>query len=115
MPNQFIFVLYSSTNTTQLHQDVSLYYTELVRTIVNDTYIPLVLTGDCNVEALNDRLKQFLNKFRLVLTTDPTDIATFKNTVIDLTFSRDISAACKPYISYCSYHCPALSSTQLTF
>jgi hypothetical protein len=57
-------------------------------------------------EASNDHLKQFLNdKFRLVLATDPS----FKNTTINLTFSRDINVACKSYISYYSYHCPVFN------
>jgi hypothetical protein len=93
-----------------------LYNTEHVRTIVSDwpcdPDIPLLLSGDFNTEASNDRLKQCLNdRFRLVLATDPTDFF-FKNTTIDLTFSRDIGVACKSYISYYSYHCPALSSTK---
>jgi hypothetical protein len=66
-----------------------------------------VSTSRADAEASSDRLKQFLNdKFRLVLATDPTDFTTLKNTMIDLTFSRDMSVACKSYILYYSYHCP---------
>ena len=55
-------------------------------------------------------MKQFLNdKFRLVLATDPSDFTTLKNTMIDLTFSRDLSVACKSYISYYLYHCPVFN------
>jgi hypothetical protein len=44
-----------------------------------------MLTGDFNIEASNDRLKQFLNdQFRLVLATDPTGFTTFKDTAIDV-------------------------------
>jgi hypothetical protein len=87
-----------------------LYHTEHVRTIVSDwpcdPNISLLLTRDFNIKVSNDHLKQFLNdKVRLVLVTDPTDFTTFKNTTIDLTFSRDISVAYKSYISYYSYHC----------
>jgi hypothetical protein len=59
----------------------------------------------------SDHLKQFLNdKFRLVLATDPTDFTTLKNATIDLTFCRDMSVACKSYISYYSYHCPVFNN-----
>jgi hypothetical protein len=91
-----------------------LYYTEHVRTIVSDwpcdPNISLLPTGDFNIEASSDRLKQFLkDKFRLVLVTDPTDFTTLKNTTIDLTFSRDMNVACKSYITYYSYHCPVFN------
>jgi hypothetical protein len=91
-----------------------LYYTEDVRTAVSNwpcyPSTSLLLTGDFNIEASNNHLKQFLDdKFRLVLATDPTDFTTFKNTMIDLKFSRDISVACKSYIAYYSYHCPVFN------
>ena len=100
MPNQFKFVLVSVYIHPQTPLNyiemflfhLMLYYTEHVRTIVSDwpcdPNTPLLLTGDFNIEASSDRLKQFLNdKFRLVLATDPTDFTTLKNTTIDLTCS----------------------------
>jgi hypothetical protein len=110
MPNQLKFVLVS----VYIHPQIPLNYTAHVGTIVSDwpcdPTIQLLLTGDFNIEASNDRPKQFLNdKFRLVLATDPADFTTFKNTTIELTFSRDINAACKSYILYYSYHCPVLN------
>jgi hypothetical protein len=122
MPNQFKFVLVSvyihpqtPLNCIEMFLfQLMLYYTEHVRTIVSDwpcdPNIPFLLTGDFKTEASGDRPKQFLNdKFRLVLATDPTDFTTFKNTMIDLTFSRDINVACKSYISCYSYHCPVFN------
>jgi hypothetical protein len=119
MPNQFKFVLMSIYIQPQTPPNyiemflfqLMLYHTEHIRTIVSDWPCDL-LTGDFNIEASNDRLKQFLNdKFRLVLAMDPTDFTTFMNTTIGLTFFSDISVACKSYTSYHSYRCPVFNKS----
>lgn len=125
VPNQFKCILMSVYSDPQIPLNyiemflfqLMLYYTEHARTIVAscsdwpcNPNILLLLTRDFNTEELKSRLKQFLiDKFRLVLATNQLISQLLKITTTDWTFSRDISIACKSYISYYSYHCLAFN------
>jgi len=75
-----------------------------------ETETPILLCGDFNMDIMQN--KSFVNlmksKFNLGCISSASTI--LGNTCIDLTFTRNISVQTLPYVSYFSYHRPALNS-----
>lgn len=79
-----------------------------------DIAIPLIVTGDFNVNIDDDRwlIELFQRDFGLTYIPSPYS-TTLGNTTLDLTFTRDIGATCVPYVSYFSYHRPLFNKIKL--
>lgn len=70
--------------------------------------IPMVVSGDFNVDISKNKtlLDYMKNEFGLVYLESPT--TTLGNTHIDLTFLRHLDATTIPYVCYFSYHRPMM-------
>lgn len=71
--------------------------------------------GDFNITAPDrEKLQNFLGRnYGLRLDEDIKESTNRGGTVIDLTFSRNVASACKPYVCYFSYHRPAFNRITL--
>ena len=77
-------------------------------------YIPIILTGDFNLDIFNHDNENFLefmrNDFGLHLSSDKSP-TTLGGSCIDMVFTRYINNIhCQKYISYFSYHKPILAT-----
>ena len=96
-------------------------YSEAVSLILNEKYheLPLILTGDFNVNFADTQksqpLLQFLkDNFNLTMNNDPLQSTTRYGTTLDAVFSRFLDTLeSKTFISYYSYHKPIVSSISL--
>lgn len=77
------------------------------------TTMPIVVTGDFNIDVSKDEnasIVDFMRRcFGMDLASDPTQATTLGGTVLDLTFTRGLRVECRRYCSYFSYHRPILS------
>lgn len=75
--------------------------------------LPIVLTGDFNIDVAkqenNDFVEFMQNYLNFKLVTERTQATTLGGSCIDLTFTMNIRASCRRYISYFSYHRPILT------
>lgn len=88
----------------------------IIPTLEDLTHVPLILTGDFNINADSDKtvLNDFmLAQFGMMPVTIPAP-TTLGNTNIDMTFTRHLnSIQCEVYVCYFSYHRPLLHAINL--
>lgn len=101
--------VYISPGTT-LKQKKAFIIRKLLPTVQKN--LPLVVTGDFNIDVLKRENVDFLtlmSDLRLTLANDVRQTTTHGGTVLDLTFTRNIHASITRYVCYFSYHRPMLS------
>ena len=121
-----LITVYISPNQTVEHIRKFLHfhllpYSEAVSLILNEKYheLPLILTGDFNVNFADTQksqpLLQFLkDNFNLTMNNDPLQSTTRYGTTLDAVFSRFLDTLeSKTFISYYSYHKPIVSSISI--
>lgn len=79
-----------------------------------DPSIPIMLTGDFNFNIrADDWILEFMKtEFDLTYVASPHP-TTLGNTYIDLTFVRNLTASCMPFVSYFSYHRPLFTKLSM--
>lgn len=73
--------------------------------------MPLIITGDFNLDMLKQENKQFLDfmRERFIVEFVQTTPTTLGGTCLDLMLVGNADATSKPFISYFSYHRPIIS------
>lgn len=79
--------------------------------------MPIIVTGDFNIDVLKPENLEFIDFMRtylhLDLASDRSQATTMGGSCLDLTFTRNIRIQCKRYCAYFSYHRPILSVLEI--
>jgi hypothetical protein len=94
-------------------------FSDSIKTIIPDyepdTEVPIVLTGDFNIDVQGGQSLLEIMKREFRLEYVPTTPTTLGNTTTDLTFVRNINVFIMPFVSYFSYHRPLLNKTVIDY
>ncbi|XP_065091680.1 uncharacterized protein LOC135712664 isoform X2 [Ochlerotatus camptorhynchus] len=109
-----LFSLYISPGTTLKQKK---YFLARNLVMYNRVTMPIVITGDFNVDVSKPENFEFIDFMKtylyLDLASDRSQATTFGGSCLDLTFIRSIRVECIRYCAYFSYHRPILSVLEI--